>query len=122
MCACRHRKDIIQLLKRPLFRLRHPEEDHNECNHIRACVKAENTKSTHGFQHKRQEHSKDGGPEKTCSDGPTHSNFSVGKGEDFCGVGEGNGSFTWGVEYGKDVDEEGDEAEMGFVLYGNEGT
>lgn len=40
-----------------------------------------------------------------CGDGPGHADFSVAEGEDFCAVGKGDWSFSWGVEGREDEDE-----------------
>lgn len=42
------------------------------------------------------------------------------EGEDFGGVGEGDGAFAGGVEGVVDVDEEQDDAEMSGLVLGNE--
>lgn len=41
-----------------------------------------------------------------CGDGPGHADFAVAEGEDFCAVGERDGSFSWRVERGEDEHEQ----------------
>lgn len=125
MRACWDGEDIIQLLKGALFGLWNPEEDHDKSNNIGPSVEAEYALfervsmdmssyggcrtycSAHGSQHERQEHREHGSPEQTCCDGPAHPNFTVGEWEDFCRVRKWDGTFAWGVEHSKDVDEHG---------------
>jgi hypothetical protein len=103
----RHRKDIIQLLERPLLRLRHEEEYHNQRRDIQARVEAEGTGGSEGREDARKTDGEHGGPEKTGCDGPAHAYLAVGEREDFRGVGEGDGAFAGGVEGGEEVDEHG---------------
>ncbi len=39
--CCRYGKNVVEFFKRSLFRFRHEEEDHYECNHIQPSIKSE---------------------------------------------------------------------------------
>lgn len=99
--ACRDGEDVVELLERALLGLGHEEEDHDEGDEVEAGVEAEGAGGRHGGQHTWEGDGKDGGPEEASSDGPGHADFAVGEGEDFGGVGEGDGAFARGVEGGK---------------------
>jgi hypothetical protein len=94
----RNRKDIIEFFQGSLFRLRKPQEYHDERDEIKAGVEGEGAGGRHGGEHAGECDGEDGGPEETCCDGPGHAYFAVGEGEDFGGVGEWDGAFAGGVE------------------------
>lgn len=111
----RHAKDVVQLFERTLFRLGQPEEYHDEGEGVHACVKAECTSDAERAQLSRESQRDDGGPEVVGRDGPGHADLTMGKREDFCGVGKWHGALSGRVEGAVDVDEEGDEADVGVV-------
>lgn len=119
MGARRDSEDIIQLLKGALLGLGHPEEDHDEREHVQASVETEHALRLQRLQHTRQCQGKHGTPEVVCRDGPAHAHLAVAEGEDFGGVCEGDGALAGAVEGAEKVDEEGDQAQVGLVLVGD---
>lgn len=113
--ACRHREDIIQLLERALLRLGHPQEDHHQRAHVQAGVEAKRARRPEHTQQPREGDGEHGGPAETGGDGPGHADFAVREGEDFGGVGEGDGAFAGGVKGREEEDEERDHAEVGLA-------
>ena len=118
--AGRHRKDVVQFLKRALFSLRYEQEDENQCRNVETCVEGESAHRVEGAKDTRERDGEDGGPEEASRHGPGHANFTMRKWEDFSGVGEWDGPFTGRIEGGEEEDEEGDQAEMGSLLLGND--
>lgn len=56
-------KDVIELFKRPLLRLRHEEKYHEEGNDVQTSVKAEDTGRSEGNEETGERHGQDRGPE-----------------------------------------------------------
>lgn len=103
-----------------MFRLWHPEEDHDEGYHVEASVQAEGANDTQGGEDGRERHRQDGSPEQTSGDRPCHADLSMGKWKDLGRVGKRNGSFAGRVKGAKDIHEQGDETKMGRSGAGDE--
>jgi len=112
VCSGGYSKDVIQFFESSLFSLWQEQEDKKQGNDIHPSIKSECTLDAESSKLAREGDGDDGGPEIVCGDGPGHSYLTMGEGEDFCRVGEGDGSFTGRIECVVDVDEEGHEAEM----------
>lgn len=91
----RHSKDVIEFFEGPLFRLGDKEEDHAQGDDVEAGVEAEGASGCECGEESREGDRKDCGPEEAGCHGPAHSYLSVGEGENFGGVGEGDGTFAW---------------------------
>jgi len=109
-------EDVVEFLKRALLGLGNPEEDHDEGDDVGAGVEAKDAGGSHSREHEWQEEGQHASPKQTGGDGPAHADFTVGQGEDFSRVGEGNGSFSWGVEHRKDIDERRNKTQMSLSL------
>lgn len=114
-----HGKDVVEFFERALLGLRHEEEDHDQGAHVEARVEAECARRGQGRQHAREGDGQNSGPEEARRHGPAHADFSVRQGEDFGRVRERHGSLAGGVEGREDVDEQGDEGEVGGVFFGD---
>jgi hypothetical protein len=105
-------EDVVQLFQSTLLGLVQEEEDHPEGDKVHGGVEAECTLDAEGLELSREGDGDYRGPEVVGSYGPGHANFSMGEREDFCRVGERNGSFSRGVESIVDVYEESHQAKM----------
>lgn len=92
--AVRNTKDVVELFKGLLLRLRDKEKDEGEGNQVEAGVEAESSGGGHGGQHSRESQRKDGGPEVVGGNGPRHANLTMGQREDFRRVHEGDGTLA----------------------------
>jgi len=117
--SSRDTKDVIQLFESALLGLVQEEEDHPESDEVHCCVEAEGALDTEGFELAREGDGDDCCPEVVCCYGPGHADFTMGEWEDFCRVGEGDGSFARRVEGVVDVDEKCDQTEMGTAAWRN---
>lgn len=100
-----HSKDIIQLFERLLLRLRHDQKDGNKRHQVEARVKTKGADGTEGVKQEGKGNAQNRCPEEAGGDGKAHAYFSVREGEDFGRVGEGDRTFTGGVERGEEEDE-----------------
>ena len=113
MSSGRDTKYVVQLFECALLGLVQEEEDHPEGNEVHGCVETECTLDSEGFKLSREGNGDHGGPEVIGCYCPGHTYFTMRQREDFCGVSEGDWTFTRRVEGVVDVDEESHHTEMG---------
>jgi hypothetical protein len=82
-------------------------------------IESKNTCGCKDGQDTREADTEHRSPEKTSSDRPAHSYFTMGEREDFRGVRGGYGTFSWRVEGSEKVYEHGDETEVSLVVFGD---
>ena len=109
----RDAEDVIQLLESALLGFVEETEDHPKGDEIHGCVETESTLDAKGVELTRECDGDDCGPEVVGCHSPGHADFTMGEGEDLCGVRERDGTFARRVEGVVDVDEESHHAEMG---------
>lgn len=111
----RDAEDGIEFLECVLGRLGNEEVDQDKGDGVETSVEAESSSRAHGVQHTRERDTKDGSPEETGGDSPSHTLLSLSKREDFSRVCKRHRTFANGIEDRKQIDEEGNKTDADLV-------
>lgn len=118
----RDAENTVEFLQRALLSLWQEEEDEKQRNNVQPGVEPKRSLGLEVPQHVRKRQRQHGGPEVVGRHRPRHANLAVRQREDLGGVGERDGAFAGGVEDIEQVNEQGDQAEMGATTRGNPET
>lgn len=91
---------------------RDKQENHHKRRNVKTGIESESSGGSESRKQTRESDRQNGGPEKTGSNGETHSDFTVGQGEDLGTVGERHRPFTGGVESGEQEDEKRNQSKV----------